>query len=136
MRTVLLIILTASLTACHSQLKPPAHRLAGTWSSTYNGAVVEIVAEDDTSGIYLVQPPQMGAPSFSGHFSASQTELTITNEEGGPCPGDEGNYQYAIMDGVLQMTLKHDACKARSEGTTYAWVRVFTTYSGADSDER
>lgn len=134
MRTLLLIVVTASLTACHGHLKPPAERLAGTWSSTFSGAVVEIIAEDDTSGIYVAMPADGEMDGYSGRFKATQTEFTIVNDDDGPCPGQTGRYEFAIMTGVIQFTLKHDECEGREPVMEEAWVRVFSPDPDTDND--
>ena len=55
MRSLLLIACCCLLPACQGgKLDSPAHRLAGTWTSTFNGTIVDILAEDDTSGIFIV----------------------------------------------------------------------------------
>ena len=126
MRSLLLIACCCLMSACQAQqLAPPAQRLAGTWTSPFNGAVVDLIAEDDTSGVYIVQPPTEDRTSFTGSFSATQTPLPIVHDDHGPCPGTEGEYEFAILNGVMQLTVKSDDCEGRSEGTDYAWTRMF-----------
>ena len=134
MRTLILIVVTASLTACHGTLAPPAQRLAGTWSSTYNGAVVELIAEDDTSGVYITGQPDGSGRDYTGRFTATPTEITITNDAEGPCPELAGRYQYAIMTGVVQFTLQHDECDSRHRRMDDAWVRVFSPDPATDDE--
>ena len=130
MRSLLLFACCSLLAACQGHLDqghldPPAHRLAGTWTSTYDGAVVDILAEDDTSGIYIVQMADEDMTSFTGQFTATQTMLTIVNDRNGPCPGQKGDYEFAILNGVMQLTLETDECSERAEGPDYAWTRMF-----------
>jgi hypothetical protein len=132
MRTLLLIAIAASLTACHSDLAPPAQRLAGTWSSTYSGAVVELIAGDDTSGVYIAGSPNSPESLYTGRFTATPTEITITNDDQGPCPDLAGRYEYAIMTGVIQFTLQHDECDLRHRSMDDAWVRVFAPDPSTD----
>ncbi len=136
MRTLLLIAFAASLTACHSQLKPPAERLEGTWSSTYDGTVIQLIAEDDTSGVYVIRDPDAPMQLLTGNFDATQTEITFVDELG-DCEGVDGRYEYAILTSAIQLDLEHDDCPRReSKATTEAWVRVFTPDPDADSDAR
>lgn len=132
MRTLLLTLITASLTACHSDLAPPAQRLAGTWSSTYSGAVVELIAEDDTSGIYITDAPGTSMTAAAGRFTATPTEVTFTNDDESLCPDIAGRYEYAIMTGVIQFTLQHDECDLRHRSMDDAWVRVFAPDPSTD----
>ena len=131
MRTLLLIVVTASLTACHSTLAPPAQRLAGTWSSTYSGTVVELIAEDETSGIYITDSANRPT-NYTGRFNATSTQVTFTNDEGAPCSDIAGRYEYAIMTGVIQFTLQHDECDLRHRSMDDAWVRVFAPDPSTD----
>ena len=125
MRSLLLITCCCLLPACQgAKLDPPAHRLAGTWTSTFNGTVVDILAEDDTSGIFIVHLPDEDTTSFTGAFSATQTMLTIVNDGNGPCPGKEGEYEFAILNGVMQLTVESDECPDRADGADYAWTRM------------
>ncbi len=125
MRSLLLITCCCLLPACQGgKLDSPAHRLAGTWTSTFNGTVVDILAEDDTSGIFIIKLADEDSSPYTGAFSATETMLTIVNDDNGPCPGTEGEYEFAILNGVMQLTLNSDECTGRGDGIDYAWTRM------------
>ncbi|MAB84183.1 MAG: hypothetical protein CMJ24_12235 [Phycisphaerae bacterium] len=136
MRTLLLIVFAASLTACHSQLKPPSERLAGTWSSTFDGTVMQLIADDGTSGSYVVRDADEPMRLSSGTFKATETEISFV-DDAGACEGIEGRYDYAIMTTAIQFDAHGDDCPEREKRTaSESWVRVFMTNPEADSDER
>jgi len=93
--------------------------------------VVELIAEDDTSGVYISEQTDS---TYTGRFSATPTEITITNDAEGPCPELAGRYQYAIMTGVVQFTLQHDECDSRHRRMDDAWVRIFAPDPATDDE--
>ena len=134
MRTLLLIASALSLTACHSQLQPPTERLAGTWSSSYDGTVIQLIAEDDTSGAYVVRAADAPMELVSGTFTATQTDIVFADANG-PCEDAPCRYQYAVLSTALQFDDGTDDCKPRHAIITGgAWVRVFSPDPEADGE--
>ena len=138
MRTFLLIASALSLTACHSQLQPPTERLAGTWSSTYDGTVIQMMPEDDTHGAYVVRAADEPMQLIAGSYTATETHI-VFNDETGPCEGTAGRYEFAILSTSMQFDRLDDDCTGRNDIVTGgAWVRVFAAdpETDADSDRR
>tara|TARA_Y100000589_G_scaffold13917_1_gene11240 strand:- start:194 stop:610 length:417 start_codon:yes stop_codon:yes gene_type:complete len=134
MRTFLLIASALSLTACHSQLQPPTERLAGTWSSTYDGTVIQMIPEDDTHGAYVVRTADEPMQLIAGSYTATETRIEF-NDETGPCEGSIGRYGYAILSTAIQFDRLEDECSGRDAVVTGGtWVRVLAPDPKADAD--
>lgn len=124
MRTLLFILLATSLTACTA---PHAESIAGSWTSTYDGTVMDLIVADADRGLFVVQPPRTLTPPFTGQFSMTSTNITLAEDDDGPCPALTGHYEFAVLSDVLLMTLKHDECTARATIMDYAWTRSLKT---------
>ena len=124
MRTLLFILLATSLTACTT---PHAESIAGSWTSTYDGTVMDLIVADADRGLFVVQPPTPLAPPFTGQFSMTSTSVTLAEDDDGPCPALTGRYEFAVLSDVLLMTLKHDECTERATIMDYAWTRSIKT---------
>ncbi|MCH2149112.1 MAG: hypothetical protein MK095_06715 [Phycisphaerales bacterium] len=126
MRTLLFILLATSLAACST---PPPQHITGTWVSTFDGTVLDLMSDDadHSNGIFVVQPSASDVPPFTGQFRATQTDVTLAEDAGGPCATMAGQYEFALLDDVLLMTLKHDECTMRSDIMEYAWTRSLSS---------
>ncbi|MDG2291713.1 MAG: hypothetical protein P8L37_03565 [Phycisphaerales bacterium] len=126
MRTLLFILLATTLAACSS---PPPQHITGTWVSTYDGTVLDLMSDDaeQRDGIYVVQPSMTGAPPFTGQFRSTKTDVTLADDDGGPCSTMTGQYEFALLNDVMLMTLKHDECTLRSTIMEYAWTRSLSS---------